>query len=170
MKFLLSTVFLSLMFFNTKLSYAQNHTVQIVFVRHSEKEAGKDPDLTQKGKNYAKSLVTFFSENKFDAAYSTPYKRTLQTIQPLAEKQELEIKNYAPLDSNFLKNEVQKWNKVLVVGHSNTIPNLINSFVPNANLKEIDESDYGKVFVVNYNKKEPQKSTYIILNTVEFLR
>lgn len=154
-------------------AFSQEDPVRIVLLRHSVKanDGTGDPPLSENGQKYAEKLAEFFSEMKFDAAFSTPYLRTENTIRPLVLANHLTIKHYKPLDvSEILKSVEQNSNKnVIVAGHSNTIPFLVNNLVKGAGLKELDETDYGKVYIVLYYKNIPQLNTYFILNTEMFL-
>ena len=171
-----SKVFLILLFsflLNGLLTYAQSESVSIVLLRHSEKAAmdGQDPDLSPRGKNYALALKTFFSETKFDAAFSTPYKRTRETIQQVAESNHLVIRDYKPFDIKGILQQISNENlhSVIVAAHGNTINLLVNQLVSGANVAELDESDYGKIFIVNYFPDNPHLNTLLILNTQQFL-
>ncbi|MDQ0253546.1 2,3-bisphosphoglycerate-dependent phosphoglycerate mutase [Evansella vedderi] len=64
----------------------------IYVVRHCEAE-GQPPEasLTEKGFNEAKDLANFFSNVRIDRILSSPFKRAIQSIQPLAEKLEIDV-------------------------------------------------------------------------------
>ena len=159
----------------TQIGFAQSNSesITVILLRHSEKVAdgSKNPDLTERGKNYAQSLAKLFSEVKFDAAFSTPYTRTQETIGVLVKGQSIPLYEYPPLDmKNILKVVGEKGYKTIIVsGHSNTVPFLVNDLVPSAKLEELDESDYGKIYIVKYFKGMPEISSFMVLNTVEFL-
>ncbi len=153
--------------------FAQDQPLKLVLLRHSVKasDGTKDPDLNSSGQKYAEALNRFFSETKFDAAFSTPYKRTRQTIQTVANTNGLTLKDYQPLDIASILKQIEEngYKTVIVAGHSNTIPFLVNALVPRANLKELEETDYGKIFIVSYFKERPASSTVFVLNTIDFL-
>ncbi len=154
-------------------AFCQEEPTRIVLLRHSVKanDGTGNPPLSESGHRYAEKLVDFFSEMKFDAAFSTPYIRTENTIQPLAQANNLTIKHYKPLDVSDILAAVEKngYKSVIVAGHSNTIPFLVNNLVKEAGLKELDETDYGKVYVVLFYKSSPQLNTYFVLNTAMLL-
>lgn len=153
---------------------AQSESVRIVLLRHSEKATDdpKDPSLSERGNNYARSLQEFFSETKFDGAFSTPYKRTRNTIQHVAEANNLKIQDYQPLSIDGILKTINEENlsSVIIAAHSNTVTHLVNKLVSSAGLSELDETDYGKVFIVNFFPKDQTKNTLVILNTKAFLR
>lgn len=124
----------------------------LYLVRHAEKELkGKNPALTAEGAQRAERLANILSDARLDAIYSSDYLRTLSTAAPTAKQKDLEIVKYNPrkLDDfveTFYKNE--KPQHLLVVGHSNSTPNLLNLFAGKKVYEHIPESDYNRFFIV----------------------
>ena len=86
------------------------------------------------------------------AIYSTDYKRTRQTAQPLADRLGLTVQTYdAKRDlADFLK-EVESnhiGEKVLIVGHSNTVPNMANILSGTESYQQFDDADYNHLIIV----------------------
>lgn len=127
-------------------------TTTIFLVRHAEKatDHATDPELTAAGKERAERLAHMLVPARVDAVYSTPYRRTKQTAWPLAEDLQVPIQEYDPRDAGFarklLQEEVGK--TVLVVGHSNSIPLLVNTLIGEERFTQLDESEYDKLFIV----------------------
>ena len=67
----------------------------VYFVRHAEPNYNNHNDarreLSSKGLQDAQKLVNFFSNIAIDCFYSSPYKRAIETIQPLAQACQKEI-------------------------------------------------------------------------------
>ncbi|MBS4191146.1 histidine phosphatase family protein [Bacillus sp. FJAT-49705] len=64
----------------------------IYLIRHAQAKGQPiTANLTQKGKEQANSLVPFFKNKEIDRIYSSPFKRTVDTIRPLAESRGLKI-------------------------------------------------------------------------------
>ncbi|QED48541.1 histidine phosphatase family protein [Cytobacillus dafuensis] len=64
----------------------------IYFIRHAQAEGQPiTANLTKKGKEQANSLVPFFKNKEIDRIYSSPFKRAVDTIGPLAESRGLQI-------------------------------------------------------------------------------
>ncbi len=108
-----------------------------------------NPDLTKKGEQRATEWKAYFDDKKIDAIYSTNFKRTMNTARPTAIGNGLEIKTYNPSklnSSSFKKNT--KGKNVLVVGHSNTTAQFANAILKRNEAPEIDESDYGNLYIV----------------------
>lgn len=122
------------------------------FVRHAEKlSTGLNPNLSQEGKERANELARLLGQVKLDAVYSTNYNRTIETATPTATEQNLTTKIYNPNDLNaFGKGLIETYptGKLLVVGHSNTTPQLINSLTTSTNLLDLPEEEYDNLFIV----------------------
>src|SRR5215831_5142150 len=61
----------------------------IILVRHAEKiidPADPDVELSPAGEGRARELVDLFGDSGINAIYATQYKRTQQTVKPLADK------------------------------------------------------------------------------------
>ncbi|WP_185957124.1 SixA phosphatase family protein [Gracilimonas mengyeensis] len=129
-------------------------TTTLIFVRHAEKmDDGTDnPSLNGQGKDRADRLAQLLHQQyKIDAIYSTGYNRTLETATPTAEVFGLDVQEYGLDDPKGLIASIVKEYKgrtVLIVGHSNTTPYLVNIASGRDDFKQLDEKTYGKLFVV----------------------
>ncbi|MBT8231859.1 MAG: histidine phosphatase family protein [Saprospiraceae bacterium] len=126
----------------------------IYLVRHAEK-VGKLDSLSEKGVQRTKDLKNTMGQANLDAVFSTKYERTMNTAQPISKALGLTTINYDPSKLTDLvelvKNEYQG-KRILIVGHSNTTPSLANLFVPGAELPNISESEYDKLYNIIYNQ------------------
>ena len=121
-------------------------------VRHAEKDrsnpADKNPPLTQEGLLRAASYATILKDIPMDAVYATNYLRTQQTAQPVASMSNLEITTYEPVpEITFFKDQT-KGQKVFVVGHSNTIPKLVNALIGKNQFSDINDTVNGNLYIV----------------------
>ena len=121
------------------------------FIRHAEKEAqGEDPDLTKKGIQQAKQWASYFKDKSLHSIYSTDYKRTQHTAKIIAEELQLKVTTY---DANtgytdqFKRNTANQ--NVLIVGHSNTIPNFANAILGQSKFSDISEDTYNLLIKVS---------------------
>ncbi|WP_229455881.1 histidine phosphatase family protein [Massilia sp. KIM] len=119
----------------------------IYLVRHGEKAAaGQDPELTAEGQARARNIATILGRSNIKFIFSTPTARTRQTAQPLATQLGLAIQDYDPRAPKALVEKVQALNgAVLVVGHSNTLPELVRLFggAPGA---DIADNEYDRLY------------------------
>ena len=134
--------------------------VKTVFlVRHAEKCTAPeaDPDLTPHGRERAADLVRVLQHVKLDAVYSTPFARTLNTANPVAEAHELAIIQTPPA-RGFLEAMAERIKggearNILVSGHSNTTPRMVN-LLAGASFEDLDESVYDRLYVVTLTGEE----------------
>ena len=139
-----------LLFFCFQISLGQNTITQYYFIRHAEKaDSSKNPDLSEKGLERAQEWRALFSEIKFDAVYSTDFNRTLQTIQPIIADNNQLLKIYNPkmIDIEAFKKETHG-KTILIVGHSNTIPNMVNQIIKENKYTNIEENQFGNLYIV----------------------
>lgn len=119
----------------------------IYLVRHGEKATvGKDPELTEQGKARAQNIAAILQKAGITSIYSSPTNRTQQTAQPLAARNALEVQTYNPSTPKALVETVKAQNgAVLVVGHSNTLPELVRLFggTPGA---DIADNEYDRLY------------------------
>ena len=132
----------------------ESKTTTFYFIRHAEKNtsnpADRDPDLVMEGVLRAARWSSIFNRIDFDIIYSTDYKRTRNTALPIAEQKKLPLTFYSPngFDSvDFLKNNFGK--TVLIVGHSNTVPSMVNALIGEKQYKQIKETNYKNLYIIN---------------------
>jgi broad specificity phosphatase PhoE len=115
----------------------------IYLVRHAEKLAGPDPALSPQGQARANNIAAILHRAGITAIFSTKTVRTQQTAAPLAQRTGLTVQLYDPLAPLALVEKVRTLSgAVLVVGHSNTLPELVRLFggAPGADIAD-DEFD-----------------------------
>lgn len=119
----------------------------IYVVRHAEKAAGgKDPELTAEGQVRAQNIAAILQKAGITHVFSTPYLRTQQTARPLAQRRNVPVESYDPRAPQALVDKVKSLEgAVLVVGHSNTVPELVRLFggPPGA---DIPDSEYDRLY------------------------
>ena len=124
----------------------------IYLVRHAEKMSeGDDPDLTKDGRKRAKELAKVIQDVTLHAVYSSNYLRTKNTAKPVAEDHGLPIMPYNPreLDSFASKlKDAHKSHNVLVVGHSNSTPSLVNALIGDEKYENLGEKIYDRLYIV----------------------
>ncbi len=127
-------------------------TTTIILVRHAEKliDNGDDPALSQEGKLRAYTLAHVAGKTGVAAIYASQFKRTQATARPLAEQLGLEVQTVDAGDADLLYSDVMARHRgevVLIVGHSNTIPELVQLFGDDE-IPEISEDEYANLYVV----------------------
>ena len=138
----------------------------IILVRHSEKvkDGSKNPPLNKAGAERSTNLAALFTKQDISALYATPFKRTQETLQPIADQKELEIQSYEPFaNEDWLKELIKKHKggTIIISGHSNTIPNLSNVLLGDKKFTQFDESDYSNLIVIVANEVGKGKLIHI---------
>ncbi len=136
---------------------AQTKVTTIIVLRHAEKDTSKagsqamqaDPDLSVAGKARAQNLVTTLDGYAVDAVYSTNYQRTRATVTPLAEKYKLKVELYDPRNQQALVDQIKtlEGKTIVVVGHSNTAPRLVN-LLAGTTYADLADSVYDHLYVI----------------------
>lgn len=133
----------------------------VFLIRHSEKESGSDPILSKQGLERNKVLENLLSQVKFDAVFSTSFRRTEMTANAVCNSQDLGLINYDHKDLVGLAKKIQddyRGQQVLVVGHSNTTPTLCGILDGSNAYEDFDESDYGNILLVVMPVDGPAKT------------
>jgi len=123
-------------------------------IRHAEKvrtnKSDRDPALNEKGIIRALNWKDYFIDKEISKIYSTNYKRTLETVKPIQEAIGLTTILYSPSSINY-KDFISsnKGEIVLIVGHSNTIPNFVNKLINKEIYTQIDDLNNSNLYIVN---------------------
>lgn len=128
-------------------------TSTFYFIRHAEKDRSNpdevDPELNQKGLGRAMHWAEILKDVSIDAVYTTDFERTAMTAAPTAVKNDITVQYYEPETLNLEQFKADNLGKnVLVVGHSNTTPDLVNQMIGEDLYYEMDDSDNGSLFIV----------------------
>lgn len=136
----------------------------IVLVRHAEKadDGTKDPSLDSLGIRRAIALMQTLSDVQLTGVYSTPYKRTNETVDAIARENNLAVTEYDPGNKEFLAVEVNKnrGGSLLVSGHSNTVPAMVNQLVGSDRFENLEDWQYDFLYIVNIG----QDTTFQVLH------
>ncbi len=130
----------------------------IYVVRHGEKlvtPGERNPALSKAGEARAKALARTLRSIEINACFSTQYKRTTLTVQPTAQVHGLKVKTYrAGQEAKFAKKLAKDFvgKRVLVSGHSNTVPAILKHLGVKTKLT-LGDKDYDNLFVVSISKE-----------------
>ncbi|TPD72137.1 SixA phosphatase family protein [Flavobacterium microcysteis] len=128
---------------------AQNPaTTTIYLIRHAEKaDLSSNPELSDAGIKRAKNWAAYFEKTPIDLFYTTMYNRTQQTCSAIAATKQKDILFYKPDAMDLKKIIAENQGKtLLIVGHSNTIPNYINKLLGASKYEDIPESEFGNLY------------------------
>lgn len=133
-----------------------DNAATVIVVRHAEKEAGDDPGLTVAGQARAERLRDLLAEVGVTALYGSQYRRTTDTLVPLAELLGLEV-GVIPVDGKDpaaqaaecarLAREDHAGGVVAISGHSNTVAGIVAA-LGGKEMPALADSEYGHIFIV----------------------
>ncbi len=127
----------------------------IVIVRHAEKAAngGNDPDLSPAGRARADALARILKDAGITAIFTSEFKRTQETAAPTATSTHVAPTVVTAKDTAGLVAKLhQMKGNALVVGHGNTIPNIIRA-LGIENSINIPGADYSELLIVTLGDK-----------------
>jgi 2,3-bisphosphoglycerate-dependent phosphoglycerate mutase len=146
--------FIFIFVFSVGLCAAQTKKT-IVLVRHAEKAPAPptepDPELSPEGRERAQRFMKAVAKRyKPHEIFTTNYKRTRQTAEPVAQRRKKTIQTYDPAKQNELVEKIMasKTDHYLIVGHSNTIPVLANLLAKKEIFRNLPEPEYGVYWVI----------------------
>jgi phosphohistidine phosphatase SixA len=122
----------------------------VVIVRHAEKAAygGNDPDLSSAGHARADALARILKDSGITAIFTSEFKRTQETAAPAATSTHVTPTVVAAKDTGALVGKLHQLNgNALVVGHGDTIPNIVKALGINSSVN-IPDADYSELFIV----------------------
>jgi 2,3-bisphosphoglycerate-dependent phosphoglycerate mutase len=125
----------------------------VILVRHAEKVIdpnNNDPDLSPAGQARAQELVRMFADAGINAIYATQYKRTQQTVKPLADKLGLAINQVEAKKTSDLVARIRAENSggvVFIAGHNNSVPEIIAA-LGGPTFPTIPETEFDNLYIV----------------------
>jgi len=136
-------------------------------VRHAEKGSSatnpSDPPLSSEGEKRAEALKEELKRNKIQKIFATSTQRAMATARPLGVAAGVLIENYGPLPTQeFLQQLKAQKKNVLIVGHSNTVDDIVNGLSGKIELQDLPDTEYDNLYIITYKGKnvKVQKKKY----------
>ncbi|MCH7544977.1 MAG: nuclear transport factor 2 family protein [Planctomycetes bacterium] len=126
----------------------------IVIVRHAEKLAGRDPGLSDVGRARVLRWQILMEEFEFGIVCSSDYRRTRETAEPFAADAGVDLTLYDPGEPGTFVEQLKANNTegaALVVGHSNTVPELLRAFGLE-DIADMSDREYYHLFIVRLDE------------------
>lgn len=144
----------------THAAALSDSTTTILLVRHAEKDTlmvGSDPPLSAMGILRAQELARVLGDAPIAAIYVTPYQRNRQTAQPLATRLGETLTVVNAVDSTITLLRTHHYGQtVLAVGHSNTLPQIIEA-LSGEKIPPFSEGDFDRLYVLTLAPRRPAK-------------
>ncbi len=157
----------------------------LYFVRHGQTVDNlnmvfpdKSTELTENGKKEAKELKEYIKDINFDAVYSSPFRRTVQTTEILTDKNYIKDKRLIDVNTGNLEGksiaEISKndklWYSTFQDSNNNrynvelfdNVKKRLNNFI-----NDIKDNSYERVLVVTH--LEPVRAMYSLATQAEGL-
>ena len=138
---------------------ADTAVTTVLLVRHAEKNtewAGADQPLSTAGMLRAQELAHVLGKTDIAAIYVTPWARTRQTAEPLARLLGDSLTVVDSIDATVRGVLAHGGATVLVVGHSNTVPQILARLVGDRGLESLAVG-YDDLFVVTLDPRRPPR-------------
>ena len=132
-------------------------TTTILVVRHAEKDTlmlGSDPRLSAAGTLRARELARVLADAGISTIYSTAWQRNRLTAMPLATQLGDTLTIIDAVDATVAALRHHRGETVLVVGHSNTVPQIIEQLT-GVKILAFTEGDYDRLYVVTLAPGRP---------------
>ena len=127
----------------------------VVIVRHAEKatNGGNDPELSSAGRARADALARILKDSGITAIFTSEFKRTQETAAPIATSIGITATVVPAKDTAALVAKLHQLNgNALVVGHGDTISNIVKALGINSPVNIPDE-DYSELLIVTLGDK-----------------
>ena len=134
---------------NWNRSEDKQNVSMVYLVRHAEKaDTGKDPELSDIGKERAEDLSRFLKDAGITNIWTTDYKRTRETVAPIAARTRVKVEVYDPSKLGEFATKLKSIpGRHLVVGHSNTTPALVQALGGDPG-PPMPESEFDRFYIV----------------------
>jgi len=130
----------------------------VIVIRHAETESSVgivDPPLSPAGEARAALLARMFGDanvlGHVDAIYVSPALRSRLTAAPLAARLGISA-TVAPADDprGLARRALREHSggRVLIVGHSDTVPRIVAALSGNPKIPEIGDQEYGTMYII----------------------
>lgn len=125
----------------------------VILIRHAEKVIdpnNADQDLSPAGQARAQELVRMFGDAGINVIYATQYKRTQQTVKPLADKLGVSVVQINSKSTAELVGRIRSQDAgqvVFIAGHNSTVPEIIAA-LGGPRYPVIPETEYDNLYVV----------------------
>lgn len=169
---LISMALATLVFSPPAFAQDEFKPITVFLIRHAEREdePRQDPPLTKAGIDRSQALARLLSDAGIKTILSSQFTRTKQTAEPLATKLGITVtpislklnpsnpRQIAEESTAEVTNKILQsgGGSVLVVGHSNSIPDVIKMLGGDV-VPTIDEKKFDNLFIVTVYAKGKAK-------------
>ncbi|MET0466518.1 MAG: phosphoglycerate mutase family protein [Chitinophagaceae bacterium] len=129
--------------------FVVRHAEKATVARNTPGMSATDPPLTDSGRQRAQDLRTTLVGEKIRFVFSTNTIRTKETAEPTRAHFGLSTDMYAPVPTDeFISQLKNLKGNTLIVGHSNTVDDVVNKLMGQTLLTDLPETEYNHLFLV----------------------
>ena len=145
------------------LSLQVSHVTTFYIVRHAEKVDNSDnPSLSRPGKERSFTLKNLLKNKGIDNIFVSNFLRTQQTAGYLARSLHITPKKYQNTDegNEILVRKLVSFtgnHSILIVGHTNNIPAIIDSLMGSQQHIVIAENDFDNMYIITIKNGAPTR-------------
>jgi len=128
-----------------------SNSFKLYLVRHAEKQldGGSEAVLTEAGKKRSQQLANWFADKDIQDIWSSDYIRTRDTAKPSVSQLGLDLNIYdAGKLADLAEKLLEKQRTALIVGHSNTTPDLAR-LLCHCFIEAMDDAEYDRLIVIS---------------------
>ncbi len=151
-------------------SEKESKVTQIYILRHTEKSIKnpENPNLSDIGIRHAKYWKKTLKHIEFDRVFTTKFKRNKKTAEILSQELKIKPELYYPMSFEVLKFvEEIKGEKVLIIGHSNTIPDMVNRLIGETKYPPMSHKNYDQLYIIIINENGDASSSLLHIEQPE---
>lgn len=139
----------------------------VFLVRHAEKvDETRDPELSEAGKQRSRDLAGVLRDAGIQRIHSTDFIRTRDTAVPLAKVLGLKIELYDWEDpAEFARSLKKDRGRHLVVGHSNTTPELVELLGGDPGTEIDHAGEHDRLYILSIDSRGKVSSVLIRYGT-----
>jgi phosphohistidine phosphatase SixA len=131
----------------------QRPVTTVILVRHAEKNIepnNPDVDLSPAGQARGQEIARIFGDAGVNTIYATQYKRTQQTVKPLADKLGLPVNQVNSRNTADLVAQIRAQHSgqvIFIAGHNNTVPEIVSA-LGGPTFPIIPENEFDNLYIV----------------------
>lgn len=164
MRYLLLVVVVLAVSCSSQRYYIVRHAEKAIVTKDSLNFTAANPPLSEAGQVRAFVLRDELGKKNIENIFSTNYHRTVSTVMPLSDaRNNMTIQYYNSskdsLDSFIEKLKAIRKGNVLVVGHSNTVDDIVNKLTGEKNVAaDLRDTEYDNMYIIRKRKDKMEFS------------
>ncbi len=158
MKLFLACILLTLVACSSKTYWVVRHAEKAPVAAGADRMMASDPPLSEAGEARAEALKERLKREHITAIFSTNFKRTRSTAEPLSRAIGIAASIYSPSPDSleaFITRMKSSRGSIVIIGHSNTIDDIANKLVGKKVVPgDLPETEYDNLYIIKQKGKK----------------